>query len=123
MAIPPDTALPDLATASVQDTLLALQVDPDTGLGRSEIEARRKDYGYNEVPEQKGHPVLAFIGKFWGVSAWMLELIMALSLILGKYTDFFVVSALLIINAVLGFAQERRAAGVVQALRRRLQVS
>jgi plasma-membrane proton-efflux P-type ATPase len=33
------------------------------------------------------------------------------------------VSALLVINAVLSFTQERRAAGVVQALRRRLQVS
>lgn len=122
MASPSDNS-PDLATASLQDTLLALQVVPDTGLPHSEIETRRNKYGYNEVAEQKGHPLLAFLGKFWGVSAWMLELIMILSAILGKYTDLFVVSALLIINAVLGFAQERRAAGVVQALRQRLQVS
>jgi len=33
------------------------------------------------------------------------------------------VSALLLANAALGFAQERRAAGVVETLRRRLQVS
>ena len=33
------------------------------------------------------------------------------------------VGALLVINAVLSFMQERRAAGVVEALRRRLQVS
>jgi magnesium-transporting ATPase (P-type) len=33
------------------------------------------------------------------------------------------VSALLVINAVLSFTQERRAAGVVEALRRRLQVN
>ena len=78
--------------------------------------------GYNEVAVQKGHPVLALLGKFWGLSAWMLELIMALSLALRKYSDLAVVGALLVVNAVISFAQERRAAGVVEALRRRLQV-
>ncbi len=42
---------------------------------------------------------------------------------LGKYSDLVVVSALLVINAVLSVLQERRAAGVVEALRRRLQVN
>ena len=32
----------------------------------------------------KGHPVLKFLGKFWGMSAWMLELIMVLSAVLRK---------------------------------------
>jgi H+-transporting ATPase len=53
----------------------------------------------------------------------MLELIMVLSAVLGKYSDLVVVGALLVINAVLSFMQERRAAGVVEALRKRLQVS
>ena len=53
----------------------------------------------------------------------MLELIMVLSAILRKYSDLAVVSALLVVNAVLSFMQERRAAGVVETLRRRLQVS
>jgi plasma-membrane proton-efflux P-type ATPase len=53
----------------------------------------------------------------------MLELILVLSAVLGKYADLAVVGALLVINAVLSFTQERRAAGVVEALRRRLQVS
>ena len=53
----------------------------------------------------------------------MLELIMVLSAVLGNYADLAVVGALLVINAVLGFVQERRAAGVVEALRKRLQVS
>jgi plasma-membrane proton-efflux P-type ATPase len=53
----------------------------------------------------------------------MLELIMALSAVLGNYADLAVVGALLVINAVLGFVQERRAAGVVEKLRKRLQVS
>lgn len=120
----PETAKSsDLASASVPDTLAALDVNPETGLTGAEVDARRQAHGYNEVVERKGHPVLMFLGKFWGVSAWMLELIMVLSAVLGKYSDLVVVSALLVVNAVLGFMQERRAAGVVEALRRRLQVS
>jgi plasma-membrane proton-efflux P-type ATPase len=53
----------------------------------------------------------------------MLELIMILSAFLGKYPDLVVVGALLVVNAVLSFAQERRAAGVVEALRKRIQVT
>ena len=120
---PANAKPPDIATASVPDTLAALHVNPDAGLTSSDVEARRKEHGYNEVAEQKGHPVLKFIKKFWGISAWMLELIMVLSVVLGKYSDLVVVGALLVINAVLSFLQERRAAGVVAALRRRLQVS
>jgi H+-transporting ATPase len=113
----------DIASAPVPATLAALQVNLETGLTRAEVDARRKTHGYNEVAEKKPHPVLQFLGKFWGMSAWMLELIILLSAVLGKYSDLVVVSALLVVNALLRFMQERRAAGVVETLRRRLQVS
>ncbi len=113
----------DLATASVPDALKALGVNPDTGLAPAEVDARRKSYGYNEVADRKRQSIRKFLGKFWGMSAWMLELIMVLSAFLRKYSDLAVVGALLVINAILSFSQEHRAAGVVDALRRRLQVS
>jgi len=119
----PGVKPPDIASASVPDTLSALKVNPDTGLARAEVDARQKENGYNEVAEEKGRPFLKFLGKFWGLSAWMLELIMVLSVALGNYSDLVVVSALLVVNAVVSFIQEHRAAGVVETLRRRLQVS
>jgi plasma-membrane proton-efflux P-type ATPase len=119
----PVTAKPPDSSESAPDTLAAQHVNPETGLTRAEVDARRKVHGFNEVAEKKGHPALKFLGKFWGMSAWMLELITVLSAVLGNYSDLAVVSALLVINAVLSFTQEHRAAGVVEALRRRLQVS
>ncbi len=113
----------DIASSPVTDTLAALRVNPETGLTHAEVDSRRKENGYNEVAVIKGHPVLKLLRKFWGISAWMLELIMVLSVVLGKYSDFVLVSALLVVNAVLSFTQEHRAAGVVETLRRRLQVS
>ena len=114
---------PEIASESVPATLAALHVNPDTGLTRAEMDARRKEHGYNEVVEQKGHPVLKFLRKFWGLSAWMLELIMILSLALRNYADLVIVGALLVVNAVLGFWQDHRAAGVMETLRKRLQIS
>jgi plasma-membrane proton-efflux P-type ATPase len=120
---PANAKPPEIAAASISATLAALHVNPDAGLTPAEVDVRRKEHGYNEVAEKRGHPVLKFLRKFWGISAWMLELIMVLSAVLGKYSDFAMVGALLVVNAVLGFMQERRAAGVVEALRRRLQVN
>src|ERR1017187_4086404 len=75
---------PEIASASVPDTLAALHVNPETGLMHTAVDIRRKEHGYNEVAEKRGHLLLMFLGKFWGLSAWMLELIMALSAMLDR---------------------------------------
>jgi magnesium-transporting ATPase (P-type) len=105
------------------EPLTAVNVNPETGLSTAEVDALRKEHGFNEVVEQKGHPVRTFLAKFWGISAWMLELIMLLSAVLHKYSDLAIVSVLLVFNAVVSFMQEQRASSVVETLRRRLQVS
>jgi magnesium-transporting ATPase (P-type) len=114
---------PEIASATLPDTLELLHVNSETGLTHGQVETSRKEHGYNEVAEQKVHPLLNFLKKFWGLSAWMLESIMLLSIVLGHYSDLVIISVLLVINAVQRFAQERRAAGVMESLRRRLQVT
>jgi magnesium-transporting ATPase (P-type) len=103
--------------------LSALGVDPGKGLTQAEAAARLAEFGFNEVPEPKGNPWLAFLGKFWGLSAWMLEFILVLSALLGKIADLAVAGVLLVVNAVLRFLQERRSALVVETLKQRLQVT
>jgi magnesium-transporting ATPase (P-type) len=121
--VPVPARAPDIAAASVHDTLATLHVDPDIGLRHAEVDVGRTAYGHNEVAEQPRHPVLTFLRKFWGLSARIPELIMVMSAVLRKFSDLAVVGALLVVNAVLSFMQERRAAGVVETLRRRLEVS
>ena len=98
-------------------------VDIRSGLTGRIASERLKQEGPNDIPEKRSHPLLRFLRKFWGLSAWMVELIALLSLLLNKKTDFVVAIALLMINAILGFLQEQRASIAVAALRRRLQVS
>ncbi len=118
-----DATVKQVAPTRAADALASLGSSPETGLSNAIAESRLRRDGPNDVPEQKSHPVLRFLRKFWGLSAWMVELIAALSFILHKNTDFVIALALLLVNAALSFLQEQRASAAVNALRKRLQVS
>ncbi len=107
---------------STSATLAALSSSREKGLTSAEAAARLAREGANEVPERKSHPVIGFLRKFWGLSAWMLELIVVLSFVLGKTADFWIALSLLLVNAALSFLQEQRASSAVLILRRQLQV-
>ncbi len=113
----------DLGRAGLEDVLRTLRTAPHTGLAAAEVEARRRRYGPNTVPEPRPQSFRDFLKKFWGLSAWMLELIMVVSWILHKYADLGIVSALLLVNAIVSFVQERRGSGVIDTLRQRLSVN
>ncbi|MGA3289593.1 MAG: plasma-membrane proton-efflux P-type ATPase [Candidatus Bathyarchaeia archaeon] len=100
----------------------ALNVDVAKGLTSDQVKERQRRYGLNEVAEKQPNPVLAFAKKFWGLTAWMLEVAIVLSFVLGKYLDVYIITALLLINAILGFIQERQATRAVGALKQRLQL-
>lgn len=93
------------------------------GLSQSEVEKLRMEFGYNEVLAKKKNPILLFAKKFWGLTAWMLELIIILSWFLNKYSDSYIVLGLLLFNAIIGFIQEHNAFTAVEALQKKLQVN
>lgn len=103
--------------------LTKLNANPTNGLTQEEATKRLKKYGSNEVPEKKPGWVIKFLKKFWGVSAWMLELIILLSLILGRRNDAYIVSTLLGINALVSFLQEWLASNALETLKKRLQIA
>jgi H+-transporting ATPase len=114
---------PAFDKTKTEEVLRSLHTDLSIGLSFSEVEARLKQYGYNEVPEKKANPAVRFAKKFWGLTAWMLEAIIILSWILQRFSDLYIVTGLLVFNAVLGFAEEQRASNVVEALKEKLRVN
>ena len=67
--------------------------------------------------------MFGFIKKFWGVTAWMLEIIILLSWYMQNYADVYIVLGLLVFNAILSFEEEQRASGAVEALKEKLHVN
>jgi H+-transporting ATPase len=113
----------NLVYDSPQDALKQLNTNAEMGLSDSEAASRIKAHGYNEVPPKTENQILKFLSKFWGLSAWMLEMIIILSAILGNFNDVIVVSVLLLVNAVISFIQEKHTSSVLNSLRRKLQVN
>ncbi|MGZ3809114.1 MAG: plasma-membrane proton-efflux P-type ATPase [Bacteriovorax sp.] len=107
---------------SVSQLIELLGSNQKLGLSSDEVISRTQQFGLNEIPEKRKNPFLQFLKKFWGPSAWMIGAIAALSLFLHKRFDFYVAAGLLVVNAVIGFLQERRAEQVVKMLQSKLQI-
>jgi H+-transporting ATPase len=101
----------------------SLHSDLNIGLKSVEVESKLKQYGYNEILEKKTNPFIRFARKFWGLTAWMLEIIVLVSWILQRYADLYIVVGLLFFNSILSSAEEQKASSAVEALKRELQVN
>ncbi|MBC7228811.1 MAG: plasma-membrane proton-efflux P-type ATPase [Actinobacteria bacterium] len=101
-------------------SLFAKLDSSERGLTSAAAKARQDAYGPNEISEQKRNPVLKFLGYFWGPIAWMVEAALVLSAVIGHWDDFFIILAMLLINAAVGFYQEHKADDAIDMLKQRL---
>jgi H+-transporting ATPase len=113
----------DFQNLALSEVLQLLKTHPNEGLSTSEAAQKALEFGYNEVPDKKPNALLNFLKKFWGLTAWMLEAVVILSAILHKYIDLYVILALLLLNAILGFFQEQRASQAVETLKQKLRIN
>ena len=92
------------------------------GLTDAEVAERRSEYGENRLPEEKAVSV-------WGilldqVKSPLVSIILAaaiLSLILGEYSDAGIILAVVVIDVIMGFAQEYKAQRTYVSLKGFLQ--
>ncbi len=104
---------------SVEGVYERLDATPE-GLTSAEADKRLAIFGSNEIVEKKTNPIIKFLGAFWGPIPWMIEFAVIISAAIGHWADFFIISTLLILNAVVGFWQERKADNAIDALKERL---
>ena len=97
--------------------LTRLQVDPRLGLSDSEAEQLRAIFGYNEIVEPKRNQWKRFLGYFTGSIAYLIEAAAILSAALRDWLNFGIISALLLINALIGWWEEEKAEDAVEALK------
>jgi len=111
-------------TQNKEPTLAGIENEyQGTGLKDADIQVKRKQYGYNEIPEKQIGPVIGTLKRLWGPIPWMLEAAMLFELLLGKGVQAAVVFLLLVFSAVTGEIQEQRAKRAIGYLRKQLQIS
>lgn len=102
----------------------ALGSDLGTGLTPQVAQHRLAQYGPNELPEAPRPGLLRMLwAQFDDFVVWMLIVAAAVSAFVGYYegegyTDAIAIIAIVILNAILGLIQERRAENALLALRK-----
>jgi Ca2+-transporting ATPase len=106
-------------TQTPHDVCTALATDAYAGLAAEEATRRLQEHGPNQLTEARGkNPWRLFAEQFKGVVIWVLIAAAVISGVMGELVDAVAIVAIIVINAVLGFAQESRAERSLAALRR-----
>eukprot|EP00930_Biecheleria_cincta_P085551 TRINITY_DN74932_c0_g1_i1.p1 TRINITY_DN74932_c0_g1~~TRINITY_DN74932_c0_g1_i1.p1 ORF type:complete len:1017 (+),score=226.88 TRINITY_DN74932_c0_g1_i1:54-3104(+) len=97
--------------------------DDMQGLTTQQADQIRQREGKNEIPEQV-EPWYVMLGKqFVGMMPMMLIIAAALSGAMEDWTDFAVIAAMLIVNALIGFHEEYKARQSLDALKSQMTAS
>lgn len=98
--------------------LQILRSDADRGLSTEEASRRLMEVGPNQLKEEPGVSPLKLLGQqFNDFMVWVLLGATAISFFLGEVADAITITAIVIINAFLGFIQEYRAERSLEALK------
>ncbi|QOX79549.1 cation-translocating P-type ATPase [Trichlorobacter lovleyi] len=101
------------------ETLRLLQSDPDNGLSHAEAAMRLERDGRNELLEQGGRtPWQILWEQFTSTMALILTAAAVVSGLVGSFKDAATIFAIVILFALLGFAQDFRAERAIAALKR-----
>ena len=102
------------------ETLAAFNTSLD-GLGEDEAKRRLQNFGPNKLPEPAQRNILLrFLLHFHNILIYVLIGAAGITALLGHVVDTFVIIAVVIINAAIGFYQEGKAEKAMEAIRRML---
>jgi Ca2+-transporting ATPase len=104
---------------SVEDTLAALDIDPQQGLTAREAGRRTRLYGPNTLSEVKPRSSWEiFINQFKNLIVYFLVAAALLSFVLGDHVEGLAIVAVILINAAIGFITELKGVRSIEALRK-----
>lgn len=102
-----------------QQVLAKLHTNAATGLSEAEARRRLRRYGENALQSFHRPPALAILAyQFKDFTVVTLCVAAGISLWLGELADALTITAIVIINAILGFVQEYKAEKAVEALKK-----
>jgi cation-transporting P-type ATPase F len=100
-----------------EEVLRLLDTDAEKGLDVLEVRARQERFGLNEIPTETGQSAwLRLLLQFHQPLVYILLAAGAVTFVLNEWIDSGVIFAVVLVNAVIGFLQESKAARAIQAL-------
>lgn len=91
------------------------------GLSKNEARLRLQTFGANKLPEPEQRSLLLrFLSHFHNILIYVLIGAAGITTLLGHIVDTFVIIAVVIINAIIGFYQEGKAEKAMEAIRQML---
>lgn len=87
------------------------------GISDSDVHKRRQQFGYNELESPHENLIIKFFGFFKGPILYTMELAVALAGGLRDWIDFGVIIGILMLNAFVGWYQEKQAGDIVAQLK------
>lgn len=95
-----------------------LRTDFTEGLDEKEVKSRREQHGYNALAEgEKQSALLLFFAQFKDFMVLVLLAATLISGLLGEMVDAIAIIAIVLVNGILGFFQERKAEKSLDALK------
>jgi H+-transporting ATPase len=94
-----------------------LNADIRRGISNDDVEIRRRRFGFNEITTEKENLLLKFLSYFTGPILYVMEIAALLAIGLRDWVDFGVICGILLLNAFVGWYQEKQAADVVASLK------
>ena len=126
-ALPPEQAV---HAADLEQLLERLGASSSEGLSAAEAERRLRKYGRNELPKQPKDPAWRrLLGQFTNpivltlLAAAVIAVVVGLQEVgeggfLSRFADAIAILLIVVINAIIGFYQERRAEAALDALQK-----
>ena len=110
--------MPDFYKMGIDDAFREL-ISSSKGLTEGEARQRLEKYGLNQIEEKKRITDIALLlSQFKNILIVILIIAIAISFLLGEVVDAMVIFAIIIINAILGFVQSRKAEKALESLRK-----
>ena len=104
---------------SADEVVELLTTDSDKGLDRFEVDARQRHFGPNAIPVRGGPGALIrFLLQFHQPLLYILLAAAAITAFLDEWIDAAVIFSVVLVNAIIGYLQESKAAKALEALRR-----
>ena len=105
------------------DYVMACLKSSADGLKPEVAQHRLAKFGPNALPEKKVNPIIEFLMFMWNPLSWVMEMAAVVAILLTlpdglkpDWEDFVGILLLLLINATIGFIEERNAGNAVKAL-------